>query len=109
MSPAHGAHLSCAPRAREALSRSFETVGHVAQRRHLCRSQTMCLRASPLHVVRPMAIDLLALLRRDHEDLERGLTALLDPNLPIPHLRTVLDGVRLGLAAHAEAEDIVFH
>jgi len=56
-----------------------------------------------------MATDLLDLLRRDHEDLDKGLTALLDPDLPIPQLRTTLDGVRLGLAAHAEAEDIVFH
>ena len=56
-----------------------------------------------------MATDLLDLLRRDHQDLDKGLTALLDPDLPIPQLRTTLDGVRLGLAAHAEAEDIVFH
>jgi len=56
-----------------------------------------------------MATDLLALLHRDHEDLDKGLTALLEPDLSIPQLRTILDGVRLGLAAHAEAEDIVFH
>jgi hypothetical protein len=56
-----------------------------------------------------MGTDILALLRRDHEDLDKGLTALLDSTLTIGQIRTTLDGVRLGLTAHAEAEDIVFH
>jgi len=54
-----------------------------------------------------MPPELLTLLRRDHADLELELTALLDPTTPIAELRTALDGVRLGLTAHAEAEDIV--
>jgi hypothetical protein len=54
-----------------------------------------------------MPPELLTLLRRDHADLELELTALLDPTAPIAELRTALDGVRLGLTAHAEAEDIV--
>jgi hypothetical protein len=56
-----------------------------------------------------MGMDILTLLRRDHEDLDRGLTALLDSTASIGQIRTALDGVRLGLTAHAEAEDIVFH
>jgi len=56
-----------------------------------------------------MVMDLLALLQRDHEDLERGLDELVEPWLSVAQLRTTLDGVRLGLTAHAEAEDIVLY
>ncbi len=56
-----------------------------------------------------MAIDLLTLLRRDHHDLERGLDELLDPGATVVEIRSTLDGVRLGLTAHAEAEDIVLY
>ena len=55
-----------------------------------------------------MATDILALLRRDHEDLSRGIEALMSPEATIAQIRTALDGARLGLTAHAEAEDIVF-
>ncbi|MEO8552760.1 MAG: hemerythrin domain-containing protein [Kofleriaceae bacterium] len=55
-----------------------------------------------------MGTDILTLLRRDHEDLDKGLITLLDRSRPIGQVRTALDGVRLGLTAHAEAEDIVF-
>jgi len=55
-----------------------------------------------------MPIDILALLRRDHEDLSRGIDALLSPEATIVQIRTALDGARLGLTAHAEAEEIVF-
>ena len=54
-----------------------------------------------------MPTDLLTLLRRDHLDLQQELTQLLDPVATISQLRSSLDGVRLGLTAHAEAEDIV--
>jgi hypothetical protein len=54
-----------------------------------------------------MATDFLALLQRDHADLHQELTRLLDPTATVPQLRAALDGVRLGLVAHAEAEDIV--
>ncbi len=53
-------------------------------------------------------VDILTLLRRDHLDLERGLGELLDPSDSIAQIRSTLDGVRLGLTAHVEAEDIVF-
>jgi hypothetical protein len=56
-----------------------------------------------------MGNDLLALLQRDHHDLERGLTALVEPAASLRQIRDALDGVRLGLTAHAEAEDIVLH
>ncbi len=47
------------------------------------------------------------LLQRDHVDLQQELTHLLDPSATSPQLRASLDGVRLGLTAHAEAENIV--
>jgi len=54
-----------------------------------------------------MPTDFLTLLRRDHSDLQQELTQLLDPTATIAELRSSLDGVRLGLIAHVEAEDIV--
>lgn len=54
-----------------------------------------------------MPPELVTLLRRDHADLQTELTNLLDPALSLRELRVGLDGVRLGLTAHAEAEDIV--
>lgn len=55
-----------------------------------------------------MGTDILTLLHRDHEELEKGLLTLLDRTKSIGQIRNALDGVRLGLTAHAEAEDIVF-
>jgi hypothetical protein len=52
--------------------------------------------------------DFLTLLRRDHHDLEVGLDDVLEAS-SIAKIRTALDGVRLGLTAHAEAEDIVLY
>lgn len=54
-----------------------------------------------------MPVDFVTLLRRDHGDLQQELTQLLDPDASATELRAALDGVRLGLTAHAEAEDIV--
>lgn len=54
-----------------------------------------------------MPADFLTLLRRDHGDLQQELTRLLDLTATVAELRSALDGVRLGLVAHAEAEDIV--
>jgi hypothetical protein len=54
-----------------------------------------------------MPADLLTLLQRDHVDLQQELTRLLDPDATVAQLRGSLDGVRLGLTAHSEAEDIV--
>ena len=50
-----------------------------------------------------------ALLRRDHSDLYQELTQLLDPTATVAQLRASLDGVRLGLTAHSEAEDITLY
>ena len=55
-----------------------------------------------------MTTDFLTLLHRDHHDLERALDELLEAD-PVVDIRTTLDGVRLGLTAHAEAEDIVLY
>jgi hypothetical protein len=54
-----------------------------------------------------MPTDFLTLLQRDHVDLQKELTQLLEPAATVGQLRSSLDGVRLGLTAHAEAEDIV--
>jgi hypothetical protein len=56
---------------------------------------------------RVMATDFLTLLQRDHHDLDHGLAELLAPWATVADIRSALDGVRLGLTAHAEAEDIV--
>jgi hypothetical protein len=55
-----------------------------------------------------MPTDFLTLLHRDHHDLELGLDELLAAE-SVDQLRSALDGVRLGLVAHAEAEDIVLY
>ncbi|HET7506197.1 MAG TPA: hemerythrin domain-containing protein, partial [Kofleriaceae bacterium] len=47
------------------------------------------------------------LVQRDHVDLQKELGHLLDPVATPTVLNDALDGVRLGLTAHAEAEDIV--
>lgn len=47
------------------------------------------------------------LVQRDHVDVQKELTRLLDPAATRSQLSSALDGVRLGLTAHAEAEDIV--
>lgn len=54
-----------------------------------------------------MPADLFTLLQRDHVDLQTELTRLFDPTATGVQLASSLDGVRLGLTAHAEAEDIV--
>ena len=54
-----------------------------------------------------MPTDFFALLHRDHADLQSDLTQLLDPVVIGSELRISLDGVRLGLVAHAEAAEIV--
>src|SRR6185295_723885 len=54
-----------------------------------------------------MPMDFQSLLARDHGDLHKDLTQLLDPVATPSQLRSSLDGVRLGLTAHVEAEDIV--
>ncbi|MBV8759893.1 MAG: hemerythrin domain-containing protein [Deltaproteobacteria bacterium] len=55
-----------------------------------------------------MTTDFLTLVHRDHDDLERALDQLLQAESAVD-IRTTLDGVRLGLTAHAEAEDIVLY
>jgi hypothetical protein len=54
-----------------------------------------------------MPTDFGTLVQRDHVDLQKELCQLLDPVATAAQLCDSLDGVRLGLTAHAEAEDIV--
>lgn len=62
-----------------------------------------------IHAARPsLMTDFLTLLRRDHHDLETDLDELLRTTT-VAEIRCTLDGVRLGLVAHAEAEDIVLY
>lgn len=51
----------------------------------------------------------MTLLQRDHDDLQRGLDEIAYSTANPAQLRNTLDGVRLGLTAHTEAEDIVLH
>lgn len=60
-----------------------------------------------IHTARhTLMTDFLMLLQRDHSDLERGVDELLQA-VTVIEIRTTLDGIRLGLTAHVEAEDIV--
>lgn len=52
-------------------------------------------------------MDFGTLVQRDHVDLQKELSDLLDPVATPSQLNASLDGVRLGLTAHAEAADIV--
>ena len=55
-----------------------------------------------------MIPDVYALVRRDHDDLDRGLAAMVDPMTPAHELGTLLDVVKLALAVHVAAETSVF-
>lgn len=55
-----------------------------------------------------MIPDVCALMRRDHDDLDRGLVAMVDPMTPIDELMTLLDVMKLALAVHVAAEVKVF-
>ena len=75
---------------------------------HLRVRLTTAYRAGIPTAAKPgMPTDFLTLLQRDHGDLQTELTQLLDPIATVSQLRSALDGLRLGLTAHAEAEDIV--
>lgn len=49
-------------------------------------------------------VDLSGLVRRDHEDLDRALLAMVAPRMTRETLLGLLDGARLSLSAHIEAE-----
>lgn len=51
-----------------------------------------------------MTIDVCALVRRDHDDLDRALAAMVDPATPPKELANLLDVFRLALAVHSAAE-----
>lgn len=55
-----------------------------------------------------MGTDVCALVRRDHEDLDRTLTALLDERRSRSERIELLDAFRIGLVAHVAAESAVF-
>ncbi len=49
-------------------------------------------------------VDLCGLVRRDHEDLDRALLAMVEPHTSREALLGLLDGARLSLTSHIEAE-----
>jgi hypothetical protein len=55
-----------------------------------------------------MIPDVCALVRRDHDDLDRALGAMVDPTTPIGELPALLDVLKLALAVHVAAEGKVF-
>lgn len=69
--------------------------------------QRRALRASQLHRFSVMPTDFGTLVQRDHVDVQKELTRLLEPAATRAQLGSALDGVRLGLTSHAGAEDIV--
>jgi hypothetical protein len=48
------------------------------------------------------------LARRDHDDLDRALVAMVGPDMPARELANLLDIFRLGLAVHLVAQSRVF-
>ena len=55
-----------------------------------------------------MTPDLCALVRRDHDDLDRALAVMADPNTATDELVAMLDVFKLALAVHTSAEAKVF-
>lgn len=55
-----------------------------------------------------MSPDVCALVRRDHDDLDRALAALVDPATRVDELVALLDVLRLALAVHVTAEAKIF-
>ena len=51
-----------------------------------------------------MGLDVCALVRRDHDDLDRALGAMVDPKTSPKELASLLDIFRLALAVHTAAE-----
>lgn len=51
-----------------------------------------------------MTLDVCALVRRDHEDLDRALSAMVDPMTQPSELSNLLEVFRLALAVHSAAE-----
>ncbi len=54
-----------------------------------------------------MFADLTVLIRRDHDDLDRTLTAMTDPTISRDDAVALLDAYRIGLTAHAVAQTTV--
>lgn len=55
-----------------------------------------------------MGNDVCALVRRDHDDIDRAFSAMIDPSTSPKELTNLLDILRLALAVHIAAEARVF-
>jgi hypothetical protein len=51
-----------------------------------------------------MGNDVCVLMRRDHDDIDRAFSAMIDPATPPKELSNLLEVVRLALAVHSAAE-----
>ena len=51
-----------------------------------------------------MGNDVCALVRRDHDDIDRAFSAMVDPATPPKELSNLLEVLRLALAVHSAAE-----
>jgi hypothetical protein len=51
-----------------------------------------------------MGNDVCALVRRDHDDIDRAFSAMIDPATPPKELSNLLEVLRLALAVHSAAE-----
>lgn len=51
-----------------------------------------------------MGNDVCALVRRDHDDIDRAFSAMIDPATPPKELSNLLEILRLALAVHSAAE-----
>ena len=54
-----------------------------------------------------MGLDVCGLVRRDHDDLDRGLAAMVEPATPPKELSNLLEVISLALAVHSAAESAV--
>lgn len=54
-------------------------------------------------------VDLASLVARDHAQLDRAISRLMEPHVTIADRRSALEAARIGLATHADGEAKVLH
>lgn len=78
------------------------SVSKLAFRRDAVANATSA--TSGIADARRSPVDLCSLARRDHDELDLALSAMVSPETPLRELPTLLDVFRLGLAVHLVAE-----
>lgn len=61
-----------------------------------------------LEALSSMSVTLASLIHRDHEDLDRSLTAMSAPPTSASEAVALLDALRIGMTAHAIGQTMVF-